>query len=350
MNTIKINKKGGIFTGTSSDDVYQITEVLSASAALVIDGGTSSLNNSGSASSPGTAGKDISTASLLATDRTLVFGYRPGSTTNINTYSTVTGTPNATDEIIFTKSGNYSNLLATNIETLSLKSGITVKISADLLTSLLNSADRGAINPGFLLQGVAGGKTEKLIVNIEFQAGFDAEESTGIVQPVAGDGYVAASLQLDDASTAALYKNVQVTYDARDPSDDDDATVSTDGDVQTSFGRYFRFDGANESVDAGESLLGCDGVDYATMRLGNDSAQGFAGNDLLIGHGGADNLDGGEGNDIFVIGGFGSGTSGTTSKADDGKAEWIISASEGLRAGVTNGISNAADYAENLTL
>jgi Ca2+-binding RTX toxin-like protein len=59
------------------------------------------------------------------------------------------------------------------------------------------------------------------------------------------------------------------------------------------------------------------------MRLGDDTVYGNGGNDLLIGHGGADYLDGGEGNDIFVIGGFGSGVQGTTSKADDGNKEWI---------------------------
>ena len=54
-----------------------------------------------------------------------------------------------------------------------------------------------------------------------------------------------------------------------------------------------------------------------------DRYHGNGGNDLLIGHGGADKLYGDEGNDIFVIGGFGSGVQGTTSKADDGNAEWV---------------------------
>ncbi|NOU24165.1 MAG: calcium-binding protein, partial [Methylotenera sp.] len=34
-------------------------------------------------------------------------------------------------------------------------------------------------------------------------------------------------------------------------------------------------------------------------------------------------LYGGTGDDVFVVGGFGSGTQGTTSKVDDGKAEWV---------------------------
>jgi hypothetical protein len=92
------------------------------------------------------------------------------------------------------------------------------------------------------------------------------------------------------------------------------------------------------------------GVDYATLRLGNDSMFGYDGDDRLVGHGGADSLDGGAGDDLFEIGGFGTSASGTTSKADDGKAEWIRSrrlraAAKAFRTtAVTNGITNAADY------
>jgi len=88
-------------------------------------------------------------------------------------------------------------------------------------------------------------------------------------------------------------------------------------------GSYTRIDGANESAGASETVHGSEGVDNATMRLGDDTYYGNGGNDLLVGHGGADHLDGGEGDDIFLIGGFGSGVQGTTSKADDGNKEWI---------------------------
>jgi hypothetical protein len=40
---------------------------------------------------------------------------------------------------------------------------------------------------------------------------------------------------------------VDLVYDARDPTDDDDDVANADGLLQSSsFGRYFRFDGADD--------------------------------------------------------------------------------------------------------
>ncbi len=119
--------------------------------------------------------------------------------------------------------------------------------------------------------------------------------------------YSASELQFDDYTVANLFHNVDMIYDASEGL----------------AGSYVRIDGANESAGASETVEGSEGVDNATMRLGDDVYHGNGGNDLLIGHGGADKLYGDEGNDIFVIGGFGSGVQGTTSKADDGNAEWV---------------------------
>jgi Ca2+-binding RTX toxin-like protein len=137
-----------------------------------------------------------------------------------------------------------------------------------------------------------------------------------------------------------LAKDVNIVYGARDPSDDDDLEFSEDGFLQKSFSRDLRLDGTNNS----EFVYGTSGVDYATMRLGNDTYYGFGGNDRLFGHGGTDYLDGGDGNDIFEIGSFGTGISGAAGKADDGKPEWIISAADAAATGVTNGVTNVTDY------
>lgn len=103
-----------------------------------------------------------------------------------------------------------------------------------------------------------------------------------------------------------------MVYDMRLVADDD-------SDLDTTLVQYARVDGSNDS----EFVYGTAGSDNATMRLGDDTYIAGAGNDLLVGHGGADSLNGGEGNDYFLITGFGSGNQGTTSKADDGAPEWI---------------------------
>lgn len=337
MTTTKIGKTGGSFNGTAQSDLFELSSAPKGN--LFINGFTSALNNSGNAATAGSSSSDIATALSYATDRKLAVAYRPGTTNSIDTNATVVSGYNAEDVLLFKKSGDFADLGAffSNIETVQLASGVSIKLSAEIFDAIEEYADRGAINTGIVFQGVAGGKAEKITFDIEY-------EIDGIRIPAVGDSYVQADVQLDDYAFANVFRNVEVVYDARDPLDDDDLDTTSDGDAQTSFGRYLRLDGANENGGAGESVLGSDGVDNATMRLGNDSYIGYGGNDLLIGHGGADSLDGGEGNDIFIIGGFGSGISGTTSKADDGKAEWIIAADEALRTGVTNGITNATDY------
>ncbi len=325
---------GGTFEGTAGSDVFEISAPPTpASGAISIDGLTSGLNNSGTTATPGTSNADIATSLSYATDRQLTLAYRPGAPSSIDTNATTVSGYNAEDILLFRKSGDYSSLggFFSNIETVQLSSGISIRLSADVFDAIEDYADRGAVNTGIVFQGVAGGRAEKVVFDIQY-------EEDGIQIPAVGDSYVQADVQLDDYSFANVFRNVSVVYDARDLADPNTAEAIP-------LGRYLRLDGANEAGGGGESVLGSDGVDYATMRLGNDSYLGFAGNDLLIGHGGADSLDGGDGNDIFTIGGFGTGYSGTTSKADDGKAEWIISAAEGLRTGVTNGITNATDYA-----
>lgn len=294
----------------------------------------------------------MATGLTYATDRKLTMGLRPSGVLNyaadalggVNVFSTAIAGYNAKDFILFSKSGDYTSLggdFFTNIETFEFGSGVSVRLSADIFESIESYADAGALNTGITFEGI-GSKAARVTFDIEF-------EIEGLVTPPVGAAYVYADVQLDDYSFAKLTNGkVQLVYDARDPTDDDDDVADDNGLLQSSFGRHLRFDGAND----GEFVYGSSGLDYATLRLGNDTMYGFEGNDRLIGHGGADSLDGGDGDDIFEIGSFGSGTSGTSSKVDDGKAEWIISASaaaaNAFRAEVTNGIANATDYSNKI--
>lgn len=332
MATIHNVKAGTTTAGSAGSDVFEINAPTKFLGSLSIDGGTSGLDNAGAAATAGTTSGTIATALTYATDRTLNIAFRPGSTTSIDTNATSIAGYNAEDVLVFRQSGDYSELGAffTNIETVQLASGVNIRLSSEVFEEIETYADRGAVSYGILFKGVAGGKAEKVTFAIEY-------DDDGIVTPAVGDAYAQADIQLDDYSFASVFRDVQVVYDGReDPSASGAAN---------SFGHYLRIDGANESGGGGELVYGSGGVDNATMRLGNDSYYGFDGNDLLAGHGGADFLDGGNGNDVFLISGFGTGTSGTNGKSDDGKAEWIISAAEAARTGVTNGITNAADYA-----
>jgi len=343
MATTKIGKSGGTFTGTAAgSEIYEFTAV--PTGAVSINGLTSTLNHSGVTATLIGSQSTVANALLVATDRKLTPAYRPGvvaaTATGTDTNLTTGAAYNAQDIIHFSKSGDYTSLggdFFTNIETFQFGSGVKVRLSAEIFESIGNYADSGALNTGITFEGL-GSKTSQVTFDIEFEIG-------GLVTPAVGAAYVQADVQLDDYSFAKLTNGkVQLVYDARDPVDDDDDVANADGLLQTSFGRYLRFDGAND----GELVYGSSGVDYATLRLGNDTMYGYEGNDRLIGHGGADSLDGGDGDDIFEIGSFGSGTSGTSSKADDGKAEWIVSASaaaaNSFRAAVTNGVTNATDY------
>jgi Ca2+-binding RTX toxin-like protein len=241
----------------------------------------------------------------IETDVRLNIVTRPGSSA-ISTFATTIAGYNAVDTLEFTKSGEFSESLNfTGIERIELASGVNITLSAEQLATNGASLSLGFLNPGTHIYGVAGGPTESVTLELEFEeTTFEPSASIVGATPVT---YESATLEFDDYSVANLFHNVDIIYDA------------TEGEA----GTYTRIDGGNESSGAHEIVYGSDGVDYATMRLGDDTVYGYGGNDLLIGHGGADYLDGGEGNDIFIIGGFGSGVQGTTSKADDGNKEWI---------------------------
>lgn len=247
---------------------------------------------------------DDDIAAEVQTDVRLNFVTRPGSSA-ISTFASSIAGYNAVDTLEFTKSGEFEGVAFSGIERIELASGVSITLEAEQLEENGESLALGEINPGTHIYGVAGGDVENVTLELEFEEEeFEPADTIVGATPVT---YEKAVFEVDDFSVAHLYHNVDVTYDASEGEE----------------GSFTRIDGANEGSDAHEIVLGSEGVDYATMRLGDDTVYGNGGNDLLIGHGGADYLDGGEGDDIFVIGGFGSGVQGTTSKADDGNKEWI---------------------------
>lgn len=247
---------------------------------------------------------DDDIAEETETDVRLNLVTRPGSSA-ISTFASSIAGYNAVDTLAFTESGEFEGILFSGIERIELSSGVSITLEAEQLEENGESLALGEINPGTHIYGVAGGPVENVTLELEYEEEeFEPADTIVGATPVT---YEKAVFEVDDFSVAHLYHNVDVTYDA------------SEGEA----GSFTRIDGANEGSDAHEIVLGSEGVDYATMRLGDDTVYGNGGNDLLIGHGGADYLDGGEGDDIFVIGGFGSGVQGTTSKADDGNKEWI---------------------------
>lgn len=326
---------GNVFLATSNDvliggdgnDTFRIGSEEDAEA-LIVEGGVSGLDNAGDEAryidvSEGseidedanpvaidtTTGEiveiDDEDMSLEAeTDVRLNIVTRPGSSA-ISTFATTIAGYNAVDTLEFTQSGEFEDITFSGIERIELASGVNITLEAEQLEENGESLSLGEINPGYQIHGVAGGDVENVTIEMEFEEEeFEPADTIVGATPVS---YDKAVFEVDDFSVAHLYFNVDVTYDA------------SEGVA----GSFTRIDGANEGSDAHEIVLGSEGVDYATMRLGDDTVYGNGGNDLLIGHGGADYLDGGEGDDIFVIGGFGSGVQGTTSKADDGNKEWI---------------------------
>lgn len=306
--------------GGEGNDTFVIGEEENATGVTII-GGVSDLDNQGEEArytdvedDDGTVYdtvtdtrseiEDLEVALETETDVRLNIVTRPGSTA-ISTFATTIAGYNAVDTLEFTKSGEFEEIEFAGIERIELASGVSITLEAEQLEENGESLGREFINPGYQIHGVAGGDVENVTVELEFEeATFEPAATIVGATPVT---YDKAAFEVDDFSVAHLYYNVDVTYDA------------SEGEA----GSFTRIDGANESSDAHEIVLGSEGVDYATMRLGDDTVYGNGGNDLLIGHGGADYLDGGEGDDIFVIGGFGSGVQGTTSKADDGNKEWI---------------------------
>ncbi|MFD0929424.1 calcium-binding protein [Methylophilus glucosoxydans] len=326
---------GNLFLATSYDamiggdgnDTFRIGNEEDAEG-LIIEGGVSGLDNAGNEAryielseadetdeDAGLVAIDTTTGNIVPiededmsleaeTDVRLNIVTRPGSSA-ISTFATTIAGYNAVDTLEFTKSGEFEGIQFSGIERIELASGVEITLEAEQLEENGESLSLGEINPGYQIHGVAGGPVENVTVELEFEeATFEPASTIVGATPVT---YDKAAFEVDDFSVAHLYYNVDVTYDA------------SEGEA----GSFTRIDGANEGSDAHEIVLGSEGVDYATMRLGDDTVYGNGGNDLLIGHGGADYLDGGEGNDIFVIGGFGSGVQGTTSKADDGNKEWI---------------------------
>lgn len=249
--------------------------------------------------------EDLEVAEQTETDVRLNIVTRPGSSA-ISTFATTVAGYNAVDTLEFTASGEYENIAFSGIERIELSSGVSITLEAEQLEENGESLGLGEVlNPGYQIHGVAGGDVENVTVELEFEE--ETFEPAATIVGASPVTYDKAVFEVDDFSVAHIYHNVDVTYDA------------SEGVA----GSFTRIDGANEGSDAHEIVQGSEGVDYATMRLGDDTVYGNGGNDLLIGHGGADYLDGGEGDDIFVIGGFGSGVQGTTSKADDGNKEWI---------------------------
>ena len=311
--------------GSDGNDTFRISSEVSN---VIIDGGVSELDNAGDDAryieledasevdeDAGLVAIDTTTGNIVAietqaqseqaeTDVRLNIVTRPGSSA-ISTFATTIAGYNAVDTIEFTSSGEFEEIAFSGIERIELASGVSITLSAEQLEANGESLSTGFLNPGTHIYGVAGGDAETVTIELETEE-TTFEPSASIVG--ASDvTYDKAAIEFDDYSVANLFHNVDIVYDA------------TEGLA----GSFTRVDGANESAGASETLEGSEGVDYATLRLGDDTAYGNGGNDLLVGHGGADYLDGGEGDDIFLIGGFGSGVQGTTSKADDGNKEWI---------------------------
>ncbi|MEI2637133.1 MAG: calcium-binding protein [Methylotenera sp.] len=248
--------------------------------------------------------EDQSMSAQSETDVRLNLVTRPGSTA-ISTFASSIAGYNAVDTLEFTQSGVFEEVQFGGIERIELASGVNITLEAEQLLNNGESLNLGFLNAGTHIYGVAGGPAETVTLELEYlDTEFVPADTIVGATPVT---YSASELQFDDYTVAELFHNVDMIYDASEGL----------------AGSYVRIDGANESASASETVEGSEGVDNATMRLGDDVYHGNGGNDLLIGHGGADKLYGDEGNDIFVIGGFGSGVQGTTSKADDGNAEWV---------------------------
>jgi len=313
-----------VILGDEGNDTFVIGDEEDATG-VIIEGRVSELDNAGDDARYVEVEEDETTGDATAVDTTtgltvvlddqemseqtetdvrLNIVTRPGSS-SISTFATTIAGYNAVDTLKFTQSGEFEEVQFSGIERIELSSGVNITLSAEQLEENGESLGLGELNPGTHIYGVAGGPAETVTLELEYEeATFEPSDTIVGATPVT---YEAAALEFDDYSVANLFHNVDMIYDASEGEE----------------GSFTRIDGANESAGASETVHGSEGVDYGTMRLGDDTYYGNGGNDLLVGHGGADHLDGGEGDDIFLIGGFGSGVQGTTSKADDGNKEWI---------------------------
>ncbi len=310
-----------VLIGADGNDTFRIGAEFAG--LTIIEAGVSGLDNAGLDAQYTDLGADETTGIMAALDTTtgeiinittlaqsllaetdvqLNLVTRPGSTA-LSTFASSIAGYNAVDTLEFTQSGDFSASLAfTGIERIELSSGVNITLSAGQIIDNTDSLDLGAINPGTHFYGVAGGPKESVTVVVDEYLDNTFTPPATVVGATETT-YSMADFQLDDATVADLFHNVDAIYDA------------TAGLA----GSYTRIDGANNA----ETVYGSEGVDNATMRLGNDVYHGNGGNDLIVGHGGADKLYGDAGDDIFTVGGFGSGVQGTTSKADDGNAEWV---------------------------
>lgn len=248
-----------ILTGLAGSDTFEFTQAPLAGSN--IDGGT---------------GDGVSDASVDIPSGDAESG--KGSTLNAKlTYL-------QTDSLTIANSMDLSPLSFSHIEKINLQDGVALTLSAAQfiadMDSLAFKKGTSEFNPGLQVAGTPGGKTEHLTIVVEKDADF----------------------QLDDASTAYLFKDLDVT-------------------IQFSGGNV-RYDGT-----AGDELIiGGAGTEYITPRLGNDVVRAGAGNDLLIGHEGADKLYGEEGDDIFLLARLATKAGGgtfTVGKASDGSAELV---------------------------
>ena len=315
---------GDSYTGGAGSDTF-VMGVATKGAHWTIDGGTSSTD----ASTANAYGSYTGTKGKGATDSTLTIATRPNAAGSINTNDTKLNAGGISDVLEFTKSGDFSDLIDfSHIEAIKLDKGVNVIMSADQFLNALGSLDNGATNPGLHVNGTTGKET----LTIVGEPGMSAFVPSASLSSAGIQHYSIMNVQLDDSSTADVVKNATLVWDLKTNSLDD---------------TYGRADGTNDS----DKVIGATGSNNVTLRLGNDTFIGSDGIDVVAGHGGTDNISGAGGNDYFTIGGFGSGTTGTTSKADDGKPEWLITqamadiSSKVLNDGTTHDYSHSVNSA-----
>lgn len=305
--------------GTAGSDTFTITTTSVANSSSIV-GGTGNKNNSGGDAVGTGTNNTLAAALLLPTDATVILDYQwtnsSGTATKSTTISTAAsriGTPNATDTIVFQKSGDFTNLSFTQIEKIKLADGVSIKISGEAYDAAGGSLDLGAFNPGVHFYGTAGGKKETVtIVGEADEIAFNVKAGSASQSTTDGAyNYYQADVQLDDASIAYLaHDGVSLKYDFTKAFKEID---------NSTYGQYERFDGSNND----DYVLASDAVDNFTSREGNDTFYGRGGNDYIVGGQGADYLDGGAGDDLFVINGFAGLLGNGEGKSSTGEKQWI---------------------------
>lgn len=311
---------GDRYTGGAGSDTF-VMGMATKGVHWIIDGGTSTTD----ASSANVYGTYTGTKGTGVTDSTLTITTRPNAAGSINTNDTRLNAGGISDVLEFTKSGDFSNLIdLSHIEAIKLDKGVNIIITADQFLSALGSLDNGATNPGLHINGTTGKET----LTIVGEAGNSAFIPSSALSSAGIQRYSIMNVQLDDSSTADVVKNATIVWDLK---------------TNSLYDTYGRADGTNNS----DKVIGAKGSNNVTLRVGNDTFIGGDGSDVVAGHGGTDNLNGGAGNDYFTVGSFGSGVTGTSSKADDGKPEWLVTqtmadiAAKAINDGVTHDYSLA---------